>query len=305
MHFDTAVAEVFQHLHFVLHTAFGGGLLYFSAYMTFLEHFEETFSLAYSVRDLLLYLGISCMPPLLESFLSNYGLNWTFMLLGAINWNTVVSGVLLKQVKPSARQGKILPVVDTLSGETGRGNIKEQNQGNSHPCLALFSFLSVSPALHHPIFFLFILVHSLVMVNFVIWALFLVPYGVSLGYKPGVAVFLSTFGGIGGLAGKLTVIVVFYLDKMNHIIAIIIPSTVYGFALAGYILSDGYIMLLISSMMSGFALGYAEASTSAMLPWYLCEKHLRQGLAMSYLYSGIFMQLGGILAGKENYGDSR
>ncbi|KAJ8032586.1 hypothetical protein HOLleu_26146 [Holothuria leucospilota] len=265
--------------------------------MTYVEHFEEAFSLAYSIRDLFLYLGISFMPPLLEFLLRNYGLSWTFLLLGAIDWHTVISGVLLKQAKPSACQGKKLPAVDTSLKDTDRGAMTKRSQVNSHPCLALFSFLGVSPALHHPIFVLFILLHSIVSFNFVIWALFLVPYGVSLGYQPGVAVFLSTFGGIGGLVGKLIVIIVFYFDKMNQITATVIPCTVYGIALAGYMLFDGHIMLVISSILSGLSLGYADASTSAMLPWYLCEKHLRQGLAMSYFYSGLFMQLGGIIAG--------
>ncbi|XP_071855207.1 uncharacterized protein [Apostichopus japonicus] len=44
-------------------------------------------------------------------------------------------------------------------------------------------------------------------------------------------------------------------------------------------------------------MGITDSALNGMIPSYLCNNHLRQGSAISYLYAGILMQCGGSLSG--------
>ncbi|KAJ8033649.1 hypothetical protein HOLleu_23961 [Holothuria leucospilota] len=235
------------------------------------------------------------MPPAVEFLRGTYGLHGAFLILGAIMWNGAAVGMLLRPRKKSIAR---LKTENEDGHDSNKLLLENSSNGNANSCTDYEnSFLGLSAITHHPLFGLSVIVHSLTNFNFVIWALYLVPYGISLGYHPQLAALLSTSGGAGGFIGKVLVIVVFHHGRMTQIISNAVPGIIYGIALAGYILCDNYDFLLIFSFMSGFSLAFADASTCAMIPRYICSRHLRPGIVLFYFCGGVFTQLGGIIAG--------
>ncbi|XP_071828164.1 uncharacterized protein [Apostichopus japonicus] len=271
----------------------------FSLYMIYLEHFDkETFPVAYSVRELFQYLGITAIPVLLEQLREEYGLSGSYLIMGALVWNCMISGVLMKSKRPppqsvdhdhahesseSAKRKDESAGPDDKTEETRMGNL-----------LMLFS---IEPATRHPLFTLCIIIHSLLSYSFVVWAVFLVPFGKTLGLPSDVAVLLSVFGGIGGLFGKIVVLFVFLSNRMNAITCSVIPATICTVSLSGYIFYQDFWTLAVSSLFCGFSLAYADCALCGILPRYVCKVHVRQGVAISNLFSGALMQLGGIISG--------
>lgn len=90
---------------FVLSAAVVGGLLHFAYYMSFLEHFDDKFAIALSSRETGTYIGVAFMPTLMEFLRSSYGLQRSHLVLGAITWNCIECGLLLKSPpgKPTTR----------------------------------------------------------------------------------------------------------------------------------------------------------------------------------------------------------
>ncbi|XP_071854537.1 monocarboxylate transporter 14-like [Apostichopus japonicus] len=287
-------------------TAIGGGLIHFALFMAFMEHFKDKFPVALAARELSTYIGISVMPPLIEVFRSYYGLHGSYLLLGAISWNFIVCGVLLKPVIGAEEQrmnhnfgsGKMFARLKRrFCGKRDHRLIhngaKEDDMGDN----ILISMFSHSSVINHPNFGIFLTIHSIFYYTFSAWALFLVPFGVSLGYTSNEAVYLSTAGGLGGFCGKLLSILLFHFDKVNIISGGLLPSCLISIGLLVYIVTSSYPLLILSSFLCGFTLGYADSTLNGMIPDYLCRHHVRNGSAISYLYGGIAMQLGGSISG--------
>lgn len=269
--------------------------------MAFLETFQEAYSIAYSIRDIFSFLGVSTMPVIMEYLRRTYGIHNAYFLLGGISWNTVVAGIL---IKPSERDS--------------RSNHNDQNETNwdrptnagkvlidvsslitklLNAVIAIIRFLDISPAVRHPMFLAYLLTYFFFSYNFTVWSIFLVPLGTSLGFKPDEAVLFSTAGGIGGFFGKIVVLLLFYFDKINPFTAIVFPSLLWCVAVSFYVVSAEYVTLLLASAVTGFSLAYIDASIIGILPRYLCAVHLRQGTVMAFFYGGLGMQLGGIVTG--------
>ncbi|KAJ8021052.1 Monocarboxylate transporter 12 [Holothuria leucospilota] len=287
--------------------AIGGGLLHFALFMSYIEHFQDKFSVAFSTRELSTYVGVSVMPPLMEVLRSSYGLQGSYLIFGAIAWNCVVCGLLLKSPPNQTSTRSVCEELKFLLRKINCCYLDNYKEPYSNEGVAkrlqiqlwnLANIFSLAPAIKHPRFAVFLLIHSLFYYTFTAWALFLVPFGISIGFSATVAVYLSTAGGVGGFVGKLLAIAVFHFEKMNSLTGALIPSLICCVGLTGYIFTTDYLFLLLYSSLCGFALAFADSALNGMIPRYLCENHLKQGSAISYLFGGVFMQLGGVLSGK-------
>lgn len=267
--------------------------------MSFLNHFGDDFAVYYSVRELFTFIGVTIIPVLVDTLRSNYGFYGSFFILGGISFNAVVCGVLMVPVwKNSQTKAKDSPFINLSEWEMKRKVITSRILGLIEVLERIRSLLNYSPVLKHPTFALFILMHGLFYYNFVVWAIFLVPFGKSRGLSPEAAVLLSTAGGLGGLIGKLAVFIPLYFKNMNAMTSSFVPAIMAFIGLSGYLFSSNYAVLLLSSATFGFSCAYSHTALSGLTPNYVCKKHLKQGVALCYLHSGIFMQLSGIISGE-------
>ncbi|KAJ8021116.1 Monocarboxylate transporter 14 [Holothuria leucospilota] len=114
--------QLWQHIIFTGTAAVGAGVLYFAYYLCYCEHFKDSFSFWCSMRELFNFVGISLMPPLVEVARSNYGFHGAYVILGAITWNSIVCGILMRSpVQPKSvhnedfEGGAILDVTGSFS----------------------------------------------------------------------------------------------------------------------------------------------------------------------------------------------
>lgn len=269
--------------------------------MTFLDHFQEEFATFYSVRELFTFIGVTTVPVLVDTLRSTYGFYGSYFILGGISFNTVVCGVLMVPVQNNSRlKPRNAPTTINLTDRERKykKSITSQLFGVIEGLKRMKSLLDFSPVLKHPIYAIFLLIHGLFSYNFVAWALFLVPFGKSIGLSPEAAVILSTSGGLGGLVGKLAVFFPFYCRKMNAMTSSLVPAFVAFIGLIGYLLSTNYAVLLLSSGAFGFSFAYSDTALNGLIPRYVCKTHVKQGTVLSYLVNGIFMQVSGIMSGE-------
>ncbi|KAJ8023524.1 hypothetical protein HOLleu_35987 [Holothuria leucospilota] len=274
--------------------------------MSFLDHFNDKFPVALSSKEIGTYVGVALMPTLMEFLRSTYGLQGSYLVLGAIAWNCIPCGLLLKSPagKPSTQSLVVELKLICCAMNCCRENKSLSRSGDNFGRVLLEKFtnfvklFSLAPAIAHPRFAIYLILHSMLYYILAAWALYLVPFGVSNGLSQTIAVYLSTAGGLGGLAGKLLAIVLFHFDKMNIWLAGVFPSIVCCFGLAGYMLTTDFIWLLIFSSICGFSIAFSDSALSAMLPLYVCDHHLKQGSALGYLFAGVFLLLGGIVSGR-------
>ncbi|KAJ8036077.1 hypothetical protein HOLleu_19944 [Holothuria leucospilota] len=284
-------------------TAVGVGLLDFACFMSFIVHFKTNYQSLNSIRKLFAYVGITLIPPLVELLRSKFGFNGAYLILGAICWNGVVCPLLLKDDKThqkcSCSHSSKKKSYDLLNGNTSGDSHKDQDtQTKDKGKLIVCNLRLLSSVTSHPLYSGLILTEGLFYYNFVIWAIFLVPFGRSVGLKPSAAVFLSTAGGFGGLIGKLVAFLVCYVDKMNAISAFLVPALLCNCGVFGYIITKNSLSLYIFSSICGFSFAFSDTALSGMVPRYVCSYHLRQGAAIGYIVTGTFMQLGGIISGQ-------
>lgn len=280
--------------------------------MAFLEHFRDKFAVAFGGRELSTYLGVAVFPPLLELFRSTYGLHGAYILLGAVSSHCIVSGVLLKPATGKTcvtTKSKLKLQEKPCFGHlmsTVRGDLNELEAKHTQRIfrtgllsilMRILKVFNLSPALKHSTFALFLILHSFFYYTFTAWALYLVPFGLSLGFVPAAVVYWSTAGGVGGFLGKTLALIVFRADKMNAITGGLIPAGIICIGLTGFIFTENYLILLSSSFLCGFAIAYSDSAQGGLLPRYVCESHVRQGTVLNYLFGGICMQLGGSVSG--------
>lgn len=191
-------------------------MLYFANYMCYCEHFKDNFSFWCSMKELFNFVGISLMPPLVEVARSNYGFHGAYLILGAFTWNSIVCGMLMRPpVQPKSAHNEDFEVGDSRQDANNNIEVRKQNEN---------VFFDISYLVKCPLFVLLLFIHCITCYNFVSWVLFLVPYGVSLGFCSDVAVFFSTAGGIGGFLGKVSLLAVFYCDVGNTLVLCVVPA---------------------------------------------------------------------------------
>ncbi|KAJ8023523.1 hypothetical protein HOLleu_35986 [Holothuria leucospilota] len=275
--------------------------------MSFLDHFDDKFPVALSSREIGTYVGVALMPALMEYLRSTYGLQGSYLVLGAIAWNCIPCGLLLKHPpgKPTTHSlvvelKLICCAMNCCRVENNSPSCSKDNFGRVllEKFTSFVKLFSLAPAIAHPRFAIYLILHSMLYYTLAAWALYLVPFGVSTGLSQTIAVYLSTAGGLGGFVGKVLAIVLFHFDKMNIFLAGVFPSIICCFGLAGYTLTTDYIWLLIFSSICGFSIALADSALSAMLPLFVCDLHLKQASALSYLFGGVCMLLGGIVSGR-------
>ncbi|PIK62050.1 hypothetical protein BSL78_01061 [Apostichopus japonicus] len=138
------------------------------------------------------------------------------------------------------------------------------------------------------------------------WAIFLVSFGESVGFTPRMAVYLSSAGGIGGIAGSALAFLQFYFNRMNAVTGCLLPLVINGLSLLISVFSTSYGITLTATCISGFVQGYHYSALCGLMTTLLCQYHLRDGIAMTFLSEGMCYQFGGFFSGivKDYFGST-
>ena len=151
---------------------------------------------------------------------------------------------------------------------------------------------------HHPIVMLCCTLEIILYFVYISWALFLVSLGTTSGLTTDQAVFLSTSGGIGGLFGKVTAVVMFHYSKMTPVTGCFVPVLVNGFSLLCCAVSNRYYMMMVLIFVSGICMGVATNALFGLMSSLVCKGHFQQAMVITLFSEGIRMQLGGLISGE-------
>lgn len=247
-------------------------------------HFEDIFPTLISLTSFSIFAGVAVLPPFLAFLIENFGNQSSLILFGAVLWNCMLVGVSMK------------PTEKTINFRNSVAVTKDVPPSDLHLIdRYLFVF---SPLFRHIKYALCFILSGVAMYVYSSWAIFLVSFGESAGFTAQRAVYLSSAGGIGGIAGSALAFIQFYFRRMNVVTGCLIPIAINGICLFMSVFSTDYVFIVLLMSVSGFVQGYHYSSLCGMLPDLLCQYHLQDGIAITFLSEGMWYQLGGLISGK-------
>ena len=153
------------------------------------KYFSEDMNSALGFISAAGTVGMIILPPVIQIFIQQYGWRGAMLMLGALNANCIVCGLLIRP-----RIHKELVAYTKLRDD----NVTE-NQTQFHKLLKFLSFLF----LKRPKFIIILIADILVGIIYAGWVIFLVPNAIRKGLSEQLAAFLSSSGALGVIVGRL------------------------------------------------------------------------------------------------------
>lgn len=270
----------------------GYGLTTLSSFIILQSYFkEENLPLVISFVALFDFVGIAAIPPVLQYLRSNYGLENSLVLFGAIMWNLIVTGVA--SIEPPKSNVNPKNAKDTEEDNANDVNLSSMKTLETY----LRNTFSV---FEHTTFRLLLVVEFVGYYLFVSWALFLVSLGTTLGLTEVEAVSLSSIGGTGGLVGRIFATVLFIFNRMNACTSSLIPIPIAGLTFFFIAFSSSYYITSILTFICGLCLGLNSSGVFGLIPTTVCRDHYKYAISYEAFFMGIATQISGLLSGKEH-----
>ncbi|XP_071840652.1 monocarboxylate transporter 2-like [Apostichopus japonicus] len=271
----------------------GLGISVLPSVMLLLKFFgPNEFPIAMSVFVMFENVGISILPAVLQILRNQYGLQNSLIVFGAVVWNTVVMGVAAKE--PHIATNYVTDeAVSDAEGEDTPSSKKNQEAENMFQKVRL----EMSSFLKHKHALIIIVIESVSLYLFVSWALFLVPVGKTFGFSDFEAVSLSSFGGIGGLIGRVVATLMFYFQKMNAVTSSFVPLLATGVTLLLTVMFRSYYLVSGVVFICGMSQAVVSSGMYGLISTMVCPRHYKAALAAECFLGGFAMQLSGLISG--------
>ena len=227
--------------------------------------------------------GMMLFPSIFEFLIQLCGWRGAFMLLGAVNANVIVCGLLV--TANSARKER---------SEYTALESENKLEDALRKLANYFSFYFIK----NPSFISIIIVHTLNGLVFNGWTIFLVPHAIAKGLSPQVASFLSFSGGLGTLFGRPLVGPVMDICKLTAVQYMIIIALVNTVAFGVDIFVKTFWFMAILALVNGFATSSLPIITFGAIAEVLGEEHAVEGYSFAWIFYGVGDFVGGFLLGK-------
>ena len=261
------------------------------------SYFHKHYSIANSISQAGISIGVIIMPLLTQFFIDIYGWRGAMLLLGGIKLHSIISGSLLRPISPiqdSIHYSKL------LAEDVEQGICKNVDKNLTNPTDRLRRL--ITDLVFYLDLSLFRDANFISLVLYQIgngyctagWLIYLVPYGLEVGLEPYKASSLATFGGMGQLLGNLIFPFVIRTLNSRHVLYL---STLLSFlALMGDPLASAFYSYtgLISS---SFAFGHGRGI--AVLAFYHdCKETIDPSqMTNAVMWFHVFYSIGAILSG--------
>ncbi|KAJ8037815.1 Monocarboxylate transporter 12 [Holothuria leucospilota] len=283
--------SVWQLVMYFVVSGIGFGLITLPMYVVLQEYFGPTqLPKVISFLALFDYVGVATVPPVMQYFRSQYGLQNSLILFGALLWNTVAAGVAAK--RPRRRKSEIEDRQKEKGDETEENDPRPSNSNEGKKCCNFIPRL-----FNHNNVAILLVVEFVGYYVFMSWALFLVSLGKSLGLSDDEAVFLTTAGGVGGLVGRLITFCMFQVYKVNALNSSLIPLTVTGTAFVALAFCRNTYAIVILIFMSGLSQGINTSGVFSLVPTFVCGYHYKHAVNIECVSIGIATQAAGLISG--------
>ena len=237
--------------------------------------------------------GVMICPPLVEKLIESFGWRGAMILVGAVNANLLVCGMLMRpnRTPPSYRQVKSL-------------DIHTKNEQNARDCLSLIAKWTKSFAepfkilVNKPIFTTIIAARVFTTIAYSGWAIFLVPHAVEKGLSPSKAVLLSSVGGIATIFGRVIpgpiVDSGFVSATQLSVLTLLANTAAYVWDYWSY----SFWSLSLAALINGFNFGSDVTLIFPLCVEVLGDKDAIDGYGICLIPGSIGPVVGGILIGK-------
>lgn len=253
------------------------------------------------------YCGIVLLPGVVNIFHQTYGLRAAFCLFGAMCLNTIPCGLVLV----GGKNNQSPEMVTESDNKIKSDNTETLNQTNKKRDMCynvkwgqLFQrvFLDQFALFLDPTFTIFFITANTRRFPADTWTLFLIPYNQEHGLSITDAVLVSSFGGLGGIIGRLTVAALF---RATHIISPLTLFAIYyclnGIVFASFSLWNNFIFLIICGFSSGVLLSVLGSSVAGIVVELSTPEKFGRTLGVVQLGCGISSILAGFLSGKYTF----
>ncbi|XP_072033395.1 monocarboxylate transporter 12-like [Amphiura filiformis] len=216
------------------------------------KYFDQHYGLANAIARSGISIGIVVMPFLTQFLNDVYGWRGALLLLGALNFHSVISGLLLKSTSHHVPDDE---TAFPLSLNT------EKNPAHQQLSRTIAYFVDLELLLN-PIVLKRIVYNLGSAYAFVGWMIYLVPNAIDIGISPYRAASLSAIGGIGNLLGNATFPLLKKKLLNEHILYM--TTLVVCLSLVGHSflsLLKSYNGLVVASFTFGFARGPATLAS--------------------------------------------
>lgn len=253
--------------------------------------------------------AVMVIPLVMEYLNSSYGWRSALALMGAFSLNYVICGALLRPLrKPIVKSDSYVPVPTSDDSRVSEEKKKVSMYATGHSLDTLLASLRSfwqlvtgyldTQFLANGKFVLYQLVFIFCMLLFTVWNLFLIPHCANLGYDDALSAVLATFGGFGGLIGRLSHGLLVDRGLVSAHSLFIACSMI--FALSSFLdplAVSSYAALAALATVSGLMLGVMYPLTFVLLRDVTGDKHMA---AYGWLFCshGVGSVLGGFGGGE-------
>nr|XP_054759838.1 monocarboxylate transporter 1-like [Lytechinus pictus] len=284
----------------------------------FYKNVRRNFSITFGIADTGNAIGMMTVPILTEFFLETYGWNGTILLLGGLLFQNSIFLLLMRErpLEPhdddddnsemqetrvdSEAEDDVFDEDDDLlqrSLDGGRPHATTSSPSIWRCCYCIYSYFGLS------LFFecrytivVMLLMVFLGMIN-ASWLVFLIPHGVSRGFRLSRAVFLATCGGFGNVLGRVVQGPIIDREWMTSLDLTIIFTAINAVVFLVDPLVFNFVLLCIAAFVGGITIGARTTLTVVIAKEFFPPDTFSTVYGLQCLFYSVGEPLGGILAG--------
>lgn len=248
----------------------GNGLIYTFNPVIINMHFKKYRTTAMGIFRGGSSVGSFVLPPLMEFFISNYGLKGCFLLMGGVLLQGLAAGCFYRQPKNVEESHKITDEKEEIKWKT----LKTAVEVGKDPIFLIISFTFA-------IFFLFINIYGTVIVDF----------AVDRGVSTTTSVFLVSAYSFSDMCGRLGSGWIVDLGIVKRVNVVVICFFFMGSMLLFFPQLWNYTIMMVLSSILGFLTGCTIIQESVFLSEYLGLNKLPAAVGLGNFITGLVVLL--------------
>ena len=285
----------------ILLTGFGAGMTFTSCYIIVGEYFDKNKGKAMGLSTMGCGLGTLFFGPLISYISNSYGYFGTILILGGLQFNIAVGGMLYRPVQQYKKTSN-----ETI---TLRSSSRSEEVGSAHPTspqnikktTKFYSGLcSEGSLLRNWTFLLFCILMAGMQICIQAFLLFMPAYSLELGATQTQASLLVSFYGGGDVIGRIVFGVLFDVTKLRpyRVYIYCAMSVVYGVVTMAVGLTSNYIVCAVLTTLSGMMQAGCHGQRATVVGDIVSKSQLAKGVGFLMFSQGLGSITGAPFAGR-------
>ncbi|KAJ8040614.1 Monocarboxylate transporter 12 [Holothuria leucospilota] len=290
-------------MHFLLLAVGAGvgfGLLFFPAVISLHSLAGDNFLILMPLASTGSCFGVAVLPVISELFLQQYGLHAAFYLFGALAWHTIPCSLLLDS-KPVRGAEKVIDHEVNRDAVQRDGQNIASTQDDGIFKIAFKFLITVGKQFRMFRYTLFVIIFIATNIRRFVsdtWTLFLIPHNVEMGLEKTTAVVVASFGGVGGIIGRLLAAVAFTKTcAMSPLGALTVYYVLCGISFVAFEVVTNVYYFYFCSFCNGLLLSAQSGMIAGIIAEVFEPPDFRDAFGLIDFGCGVFSLVSGYIAG--------